>query len=223
MWKEPKIHSLEAPTDIREKLRKSIYWNSEGMLSGSPMAMIIWYSTILIMIWLFFSLFIFYLAEQLGVKSWMILFIQVSFAIISLLVLTLQFYKWGWKSFQEAWYHFDKDNQIFSVIRKSRNSWEEIEVPYEDIDSIEYVDGDNGKAQINSMSFEFETNRAKDKRRSSKMVNWPISLVCQKCKRKFGHHIGTALCPFCKIILVDPQVKGRIDPLEQHPDDLDRM
>ena len=57
----------------------------------------------------------------------------------------------------------------------------------------------------------------------SKMINWPISLECESCERKFGHHIGTAQCPFDKIMLIDPNVKGRIDPVEMHPDDENRV
>ncbi|MFV2014024.1 MAG: hypothetical protein ACC656_01225, partial [Candidatus Heimdallarchaeota archaeon] len=57
----------------------------------------------------------------------------------------------------------------------------------------------------------------------TRMKNWPIEMQCQQCQREFGHHIGTAICPFCKIALIDKKAKGRFDPLTQHDDDLDRI
>ncbi len=236
MWKEPKIHSLDAPTDIKEIISKSVYWNSKGALKGSPSLVIGTYSAIIFALWLFIASTIYFILEGLQINNWLKIATQGMTMLGILISMFYYFYKWGWNNYREAWYNFDKENEIFTVVRKTMTGWETIEIPYEEIDSIDYLDGANGKAIIKSINFEFETNRARDKRRSSvtdiwddlartstKMTNWPINLVCQKCKRKYGHHIGTAQCPFCRLILVDPQVKGRIDPQIQHPDDLDRI
>ena len=156
--------------------------------------------------------------------------------LIFLLVYSYIFYRWGFKNYKEAWYLFDQEDEIFTVIRNVADGWETIEIPYEEVDSIDWLNGGNGKAIIKSHNFEFETNRASEKRKSSitelwnalalidtKMENWPVTLRCQNCTREFGHHIGTAQCPFCEIILEDTKSKGRIDPKGTHPDDVDRI
>ena len=97
------------------------------------------------------------------------------------------FYKWGWNSYRESWYQFDEKDEIFSIIRKSNTGWESIEIPYEEVHEIEYIEGKDGKAVIKSGPFEFETNRDSEKRASSltelwdkmaridtRMNNWPI-------------------------------------------------
>jgi len=45
-----------------------------------------------------------------------------------------------------------------------------------------------------------------------------------KCNRIFGHHQGTALCPFDENeILIDDSIKGRIDPESVDMEDLKRV
>lgn len=236
MWKEPKFHSIDAPSDIKELISKSVYWNSEGNLSGSPKMLIVGY--ILIVIIIESLLFYFLIIVSKSLPNY-ITIQQVIIIFIFIFTLTMSFYyfyQWGWKNYKEAWYFFDSQNEMFIVTRQLGKGWETIDVPYEEIDRIEYVDGRNGKAIIRSAGFRFETNRALDKRESSvtelwgnlagtsaNMINWPIKLICEKCNRIYGHHIGTALCPFCSIILIDPKIKGRIDPISLHPDDLDRI
>ncbi|MDH5402877.1 MAG: hypothetical protein OEY49_10335, partial [Candidatus Heimdallarchaeota archaeon] len=153
-----------------------------------------------------------------------------------LIILIRLFYKWGFSNYREAWYYFDEKEEILIVIRLVNKNWEVIEIPYEEIDEIEWNNDDNGYAIIKSYGMEFETNRSKDKRASSvtdlwgelartsaKMTHWPIILICSKCDRKFGHHIGTAVCPWDETMLIDPKVKGGYEIKEAHPDDFDRI
>ncbi|OLS19043.1 MAG: hypothetical protein HeimC2_42900 [Candidatus Heimdallarchaeota archaeon LC_2] len=236
MWKEPEEKSLEAPKDMAKLIRKSIYWNTEGKLHGSPLLIVIQYLFIIFLIWSVSSILLISLIQSISSNS-IISNALIILGLSSLILILRFFYIWGWKTYSEAWYLFDDKDEILTVIRKSSEGWETLEVPYEEINNIEYNEGPNGKAIIQSGRFEFETNRALDKRATSvtdiwgnlaridtRMTNWPIEMVCQKCKRHFGHHIGTAICPFCKISLIDIRAKGLdLTPMTQHKDDLDRI
>ncbi|MHA2091879.1 MAG: hypothetical protein ACW98K_13580 [Candidatus Kariarchaeaceae archaeon] len=236
MWKKPKLHSIEAPKDIKDILQKSIFWNSEGALAGSPQIIIFMYGLVLILFWgALYSILSLALSSFLS-KSVLYFLILTTLLITALIIISYYFYQWGWMNYKEAWYYFDDTDEILTVVRLLKDQWEIIEIPYEEISEIYYTHGNNGKAIIRSMGFEFETNRAADKRESSvtdlweklartdaKMNGWPIQLSCPNCHRSFGHHIGTAICPFCKIILLDDKVKGRIDPVQTHPNDMDRV
>ncbi|MHA2033466.1 MAG: hypothetical protein ACW99A_06925 [Candidatus Kariarchaeaceae archaeon] len=236
MWKEPKEKSLDAPLDMKKMIRNSIYWNTEGKLHKSPKTTIIQSIIVIIVFALFLSFIIASAAESLVGNNTISNILSIVFSLTIFGIFFWYFYKWAWNSYSEAWYNFDDKDEIFTVIRKSSSGWEIIEIPYEEIDQIEYIEGQDGKAVIKSGPFEFETNRDSEKRSSSVveiwnnlartdsiMNNWPIKMTCQKCNRQFGHHIGTAICPFCEIALIDQKAKGRFDPVAQHDDDLDRI
>jgi len=234
MWKEPDEKSLDAPLEMKKLIRKSIYWNSEGKLHKSPMITIVQYTIIVFLFTMIVSLLLASYIDSLITNDIISSIIEALFAVVIFGYSFWYFYQWGWKSYHEAWYHFDEKDEIFSVVRKSPSGWESIEIPYEEIYEIDYIEGHDGKAIIKSGPFEFETNRDSEKRASSVieiwdkmaridtlMKNWPVEMSCQQCKREFGHHIGTAICPFCKIALIDKKAKGRFDPVTQHDDDLD--
>lgn len=236
MWKEPDEKSMDAPLDMKKLMRKSIYWNSEGRLHNSPFLTVIQYSTIVLLLTLFVTLLGASYIDSFISNDTLSSILGIILAISIFGGSIWYFYKWGWNSYREAWYHFDEKDEIFSVIRNSSAGWESIEIPYEEVHEIDYIEGIDGKAIIKSGPFEFETNRDSEKRASSvieiwdkiaridtHMKNWPIEMACQECQRQFGHNIGTAICPFCKIALIDKKAKGRFDPITQHDDDLDRI
>lgn len=237
MWKEPDEKSLEAPRDIAKLIRKSIYWNTNGKLNGAPRLLIIQYVFSIFILWAVSSILATSLIRSTFSNSSVSNSISFVLAVGSFVLIYRFLYIWGWKSYKEAWYLFDDKDEILSVIQKSVEGWEIIDIPYEEINDIEYVEGSNGKALIHSGSFEFETNRVLDKRATSVtdlwenlaridtiMKRWPIKMTCQECHRDFGHHIGTAICPFCKISLLDINAKGfDHTPMTQHKDDLDRI
>ncbi|MCE7735944.1 MAG: hypothetical protein GPJ54_13770 [Candidatus Heimdallarchaeota archaeon] len=236
MWKEPDEKSIDAPLDMKKLMRKSIYWNSEGKLYKSPFITIAQHVIVVFLFSLIVTLFGASYIDSLISNNLASTTVEIIFAIGIFGVSFWYFITWGWKSYREAWYHFDDKDEIFTVIKKSKAGWESIEIPYEDVYEIDYIEGIDGKAIIKSGPFEFETNRDSEKRATSvidiwdkiaridsQMKNWRIEMSCQQCQRQFGHNIGTAICPFCKIALIDKKAKGRFDPATQHDDDLDRI
>lgn len=236
VWKEPTEKDLAAPKDIALLIRESVYWNSEGHLDKAPPLSIFQYSfTVFVGDTLILILF-YVLFQVIGFSGGLLSSLVAILAIAILSISGYLFYQWGWKTYREAWYHFNDKDELFTVLRRNGRTWESIEIPYEEIDSIDFEQGPNGKALIISGQFSFETSRTKEKRFSSitelwpnlarmdrPMKNWPINLFCSVCRRSFGHHIGTAICPWDNIALLDVDAKGRFDPIEQNPEDLDRI
>lgn len=236
MWKEPDYLHLDAPQEIVDTIRSSIFWNSEGYLRGAPFISKFQYFLVFTSI-LFFPCLIIFIIFELMITNTIVNIIGQILIYIVIVSVYFYFIKWGFYDYKEAWYNFDEKEEILIIIRKKSNRWETIELPYEEIDEINWSgDSQNGFAIIKSLNMKFYTNRSLDKRKSSvteiwsklaridtDMKNWPIYLTCDTCKRVFGHHIGTAQCPFDDILLIDKNVKGRIDPEEIHPEDLDRL
>ncbi len=239
MWRQPKIHTIKAPPDCMKIIENGIYWNQKGNFEGSTLRYKLNYIFSYIIIWLLFVIPTLYFVIKLN--SVIFLYIMVFVYIATLISIAIWIYYWGWLEYREIWYLFNDKEQIFYATFEGKNGWELFEIPYEDIHEIEWIDGPNGKAFIHFSNMKFETNRALDKRRSSVtelwptlarisgidkhniMTNWPIYLECPNCNRVYGHHIGTAQCPFDDYILIEPGVKGRIDPEDIHPEDLDRV
>lgn len=235
VWKERTPKEIGVTGEYAELMKKAIYYNSDGELSDSSLQYRIQYITVTTLIWIILIFII---------RSFFLLFWSVTVVNIIILILAVVsyptflflLYLWGWKNYKEAWYYFDNKDEIFFVVQEGKNGWDIIEIPYEEIQKIEYVDGPNGKAVLYAANFQFATNRANDKRASSltelwpelskigaKMISWPYTLYCPVCHRKFGNHTGTAICPMDEVILIDPEVKGRMDPEKIHSDDFDRL
>ena len=235
MWRIPNLNDLDVDKETKKLMAKSIYFSRKGVLRDAGNITQIQYSLALIGIWIISSAIVYLsLSFGFGFESFnFITFIPIIVLIGGSLV---YFIKWGWYKYEESWYFFDIKNKIFFVTKKVKSNWEIFEIPFETIHVIEWSGEKNGYASIGAGRFTFDTNRMNDKRFSSvtelwenlalidtKMINWPINLECESCNRKFGHHIGTAMCPFDNIILIDPNIKGRIDPIEMHPDDENRV
>ncbi len=237
VWKEKTTKEMRVAPEYAELIKKSIYYNSEGELADASMRYRLEYIIIYSTMWLFVILIMNSLINLSKLSNATKNTTIIIIAIISYTVMMYYLYRWGWKNYSEAWYSFDHDDEIFTVVRKEKGQWEILEVPYEEIHEISYSDGPNGKAIIKAAEFEFHTNRANDKRDSSitemwadlshintKMSSWPYYLECPVCKRRFGNHTGTATCPDDKdVILLDTEVKGRIDPESMNKQDLDRV
>lgn len=236
VWKEPEPHEIQVHPETLAIIKKSIYYNSEGVLSNSSFLLKFEYAIGASLVWFILTSIIYFLLS-LMLSNTILNITAILFSIFSIVVLTYVYYKFGFKYYREAWYLFDEKDEILTVVRQNKTKeWEIIELPYEDIHEIEWYDGPNGKAIVKAAGFEFATNRAKDKRASSvtelwqnlakintRMRSWPYNLECPQCGKVFGNHTGTAICPFDDFILLDPKVKGRIDPIRQHPEDLDRV
>ena len=235
MWREPKLNDLDVDNETKNLIAKSIYFNRKGVLREADRVTQIQYSIALLGMWIISSAIMYVLLsfifgfQNLNFFTFMIIFILISLSLFWYL-------NWGWFRYEEAWYYFDKKNKIFFVTKQKKDDWESFEIPFDTVHMVEWSGGKNGYASIRAGRFTFDTNRMNEERFSSvtemwdllalfdtKMINWPISLECESCERKFGHHIGTAQCPFDKIMLIDPNVKGRIDPIEMHPDDENRV
>ncbi|MCH8908216.1 MAG: hypothetical protein IH840_14095 [Candidatus Heimdallarchaeota archaeon] len=239
MWREPSqadLKQLNASIEIQDLIKHAIYWNKKGNLKDSSSAEIL-QTTVIASFIIFMSIIgLFALLDIINFPTSLTLVLKVISVLLIIGLSGWKFYLWGWIYYYESWYKFDDKDEILTVIRHTEEGWETYDIPYEEINSIDYSGGSNGRGIIKAGKFKFETARSLDKRASSvtemwdnlartdnKMNNWPISLHCQNCHRIFGHHIGTAVCPFCNIILIDPKVKGRIDPISLHEDDLDRI
>ncbi len=143
---------------------------------------------------------------------------------------------WGWFRKFSAWYLFDKENEILFVLLK-KTPPVLLEIPYEEIMEIRWSGGQNGYAIIETPVGKFPTLRANEKKEGSvtelwvniagieaPYSDWPITLWCPSCQRNFGHHIGTAVCPFDpEISLLDLETKGRHDPEGLSQEDFDRV
>ncbi len=161
-----------------------------------------------------------------------------TFILISLFatITIIFYYYWGWKKTFEAWYYFDHENEIMFALIKSKSPIL-LEIPYEEIETIDWSGGSNGFAIIRTPIVSLKTERAKNKREGSitemwseiaktraPFQDWPYTLLCVSCNEEFGHHIGTAVCPFEEnIALIDPNAKGRHDPESISHEDLDRV
>lgn len=235
MWRAPKLHGLEAPTEFKKLIKKSIYFNRKGKLQGASTATIVQYSISLFIAWVSLSGIVI-ITTGLIFNSPPTAVANVLISLALLTTLLVWFVYWGWYDYQEAWYHFDDHNEIFSVTKRTKGNWETFEIPYDAVHEVEWSGGEFGYATIHASKFSFDTTRTGSERYASvtelwphlarfdtNMINWPIILKCTECKREFGHHIGTAQCPFDNVILIDPEVKGRIDPEEMHPDDKSRV
>lgn len=176
--------------------------------------------------------FVFFLLFSKSMPNWLNLVLYVmTFVIMALIV-----YYWGWKKKFEAWYYFDHGNEIFYALINGKNPTL-MEIPYEEIEEIRWVGGNNGYAKIITSITSLPTERAMKKREGSStelwstlaligapFTEWPIKLWCPSCNRVYGHNIGTATCPFePEIALIDPDVKGRHDPEGIAEEDLDRL
>ncbi len=237
MWREPDLDKLIIPKEMKVMMRKSVYWNSTGHLVNSSMILKIQYSFLITIFGIFTSFIVYYASISIFSSiPWLGISLGAFLAFTLLSFEFIMFYKWGWKKIRESWYHFNHKDELFVAIKQTKEGWQEFEIPYEEILEVTWFDGPNGMAIIKVGSYEFETNRALVKNKSSvtemwndlaktgvPMRNWPIELICSKCKQEFGHHIGTAVCPYDKTLLIEPNLKGRIDPDEIHPDDLDRI
>jgi len=233
MWRQPRLHELDAPPEFVEQINESIYFNRKGSLTGADRYTILQYLLAILLSWIFVLALLALLSSLFFQFSPLILIIL---AATSLLVSLSLFIYWGWIKYEEAWYHFDRTDRILTVFKRNNGNWEAIEIPYEQIEEVSWSGGTNGYAIISAAGFDIPTNRADHERFSSvtelwsdlasfdqPMTNWPILLVCPVCDRQFGHHIGTATCPFDEVLLVDPSIKGRIDPTDLHPDDYRRL
>ncbi|MCY3414998.1 MAG: hypothetical protein INQ03_25330 [Candidatus Heimdallarchaeota archaeon] len=235
VWKQPEISELDVNKEIKDLMNKGVYYNSEGNLADASLLLKLEYIFFSILTWIGLVAVIRFLLSLLSNGADLSLLIIVIASILFICIF-VWLYIWGWRRYEQAWYHFDHLDELLTVIKDGKHGFEVFEIPYEDVHEIEWYDGPNGKAIIKAASFEFSTNRYLDKRLSSvtemwddlarinsKMVSWPIQLLCPKCYREFGSHTGTGICPFDEVILIDPKVKGRIDPEEIHPDDFDRL
>ena len=231
VWKEPNISEIDAPSHLIKKIRTAIFYNSQGKMDGADRGIITQYvvSTV-VMTWMLLATFILLLPIEFNTTLFFVI------AIFGSVISLTAFYFWGWRNYSQAWYHIDTENKLFTVIEKKKKGWQEIEVPFEQVDRVDWSGGENGYAIIHAAGLEIPTSRTKSNRFASVtemwpllasfdtfMKGWPITLECSTCKRKFGHHIGTAQCPFDEMILNDPSTKGRIDPEELHPDDTTRV
>ncbi len=231
VWKEPKISEIKAPSHLIPKIRAAIYYNSPGRMVGADRSIITQYAVaVLVSVFMVVSILIILL--PIPFNSGSVILASLFGSGISLIL----FYRWGWHNYEEAWYHVDKENNLLSVIKKTKGSWEEIEIPFEMVSKVEWSGGKNGYATIHAGGIEVRTTRASTDRFASVtemwsllaefdtlMSGWPLTLECSTCNRKFGHHLGTAQCPFDEVILTDTNAKGRIDPEEMHPDDYTRV
>jgi hypothetical protein len=237
MWRKPELDKLIIPQEMKDLMKRSIYWNSTGHLVSASMVLKFQYSFLIGVFGIFTSFIAYYaISSLLSFIPWLGISLGI---IIALILFSLQiffFYRWGWRNFREAWYYFNHKDELFVAIKETKEGWQEFEIPFEEISEVSWFDGPNGLAIIKVGNYEFETSRALVKNKSSvtelwddlarigaPMREWPIELICSKCKREFGHHIGTAVCPYDRTLLIEPNLKGRIDPEEIHPDDLDRI
>ncbi len=164
-----------------------------------------------------------------------------SFHIIAIPLLSLTgiltFYYWGWKQKYEVWIWLDHENEILNVLSLDKPP-SLFEIPFEEIQSIGWSGGKNGYAIIRTSAMDIRTNRSNEKNEGSVTEmwqslakigapfdeEWPIILVCPECGETFGHHIGTATCPYDEnVSLYDVNSKGRMDPVEMAEEDLDRL
>lgn len=235
MWRAPKLQDVEAPSEFKELMNKSVFYNRKGELNNAGRYEVFQYTIAMVFLWLFSTvglLVIFSLISPVLMST----IVRVIVSIVLFIAISAYFYWWGWLKYNQAWYHFNDDDMLFTIIQKQNDNWEMIEVPYEQVDQIEWSGGDNGFAIIHAAGLTFRTTRADSDRFASVtelwgqlakfdtyMKNWPITLVCPVCDREFGHHIGTAMCPFDEVILIDPNTKGRIDRENLHPDDYYRV
>lgn len=237
MWREPELDKLIIPNEMKDLMRKSIYWNSMGHLVQSSLTLRLQYLSLISVFGIFTSFIVYYaISSLLSPIPWLGISLGILLSLMLFSFEMILFYKWGWKNYREAWYYFDHKDELFVAIRETKEGWQEFEIPFEEITEVTWFDGPNGFAIIKVGSYEFETARALVKNKSSvtelwndlarigaPMRKWPVELICSECKREFGHHIGTAVCPYDKTLLIEPDLKGRIDPEEIHPDDLDRI
>lgn len=235
MWRQPRFEDLDAPEEMKATILDATYFNEKGNLRGADPWETVQYSIVTVVIAGFVFAIIWFMLGRVTFIAELTL-LRFLVVIIAIVPIIYYFYFWGWLKYEEAWYLFDSENEILFVIRKPDDSWEMIEIPYEQVETIEWVGGSNGRAIINAAGFRLKTNRSREKRFSSvtelwsdlakidtSMITWPIELHCSNCDRRYGHHIGTAQCPFDNTLLEDPTTKGRIDPVARHPDDLDRI
>jgi hypothetical protein len=236
-YKEPNIYTLKAPYDIKEELSEAYYYYSKGEYTNASISEKLFHFTVyLTPFYLSFilTLFVYYFITS----HWLI--VQSGILITSILLLygSYKFLDNGWFKVIEYWVKINQSEKLVTLIDRLSDNWNFYEIPFEQIDSIRWHGAPvNGRIEIiigQLRIFTYPVGHHSDfsptelweylASTEAEMVNWPIKLFCQKCHRIYGHHIGTATCPFDpNIILIEPNIKGRIDPEYFHSDDITRV
>ena len=235
-WKEPDIYTLKASSRVKDILRKSYYFGEIGSLREANWGE---RATVLANYLLPYALFVFigtFYSFFWGMNS----LVRILFFILLSIVFVYSIYRYyydGFKKFKEYWIKFDENEEVITYVTREGERWEVTDIPYESVEEVRYSGTTNGRIILKAPHTEIKSYRVNKKNPFSvteiwdrfakidaPMNDWPFELRCMKCNRIFGHHQGTALCPFDENeILIDDSIKGRIDPESVDMEDLKRV